>query len=105
VLADSHRDNLSHQSVDEKIKIWETINLAKEGLALYDRPVIYITENGISIRAGTVEEAVEDRKRINYIRDDFSEARKAQTEGVAGAATLSGRCSITLNGHRDMPFT
>jgi beta-glucosidase len=64
--------------------------IAPEGLgkllrwidARYDRPVIYITENGTSVCAETVEEAVGDQKRINYIRDYFSEARKAQTDGV-----------------------
>lgn len=50
--------------------------------ARYDRPVIYVTENGTSIRAETVSEAVEDQKRTDYICDYFSEARRAKSDGV-----------------------
>lgn len=48
----------------------------------YGRPAIYITENGTSICTATVDEAIEDQKRIDYIRDYFAEARQAQAEGV-----------------------
>lgn len=64
--------------------------IAPEGLgkllrwidARYGRPVIYITENGTSILGDTVAEAVEDQKRIDYIRDYLAEAQKAAADGA-----------------------
>jgi beta-glucosidase len=50
--------------------------------ARYEHPPIYITENGTSILADSVEEAVDDDQRSDFIRDYLSEAFKARADGV-----------------------
>jgi beta-glucosidase len=48
----------------------------------YGRPPVYVTENGTSVKADTVEEAVEDQKRIDYYRDYIAVVQKAADDGV-----------------------
>jgi len=48
----------------------------------YDGPAMYITENGAAFADELVDDAVEDPRRVAYLRDHFAAAWQAIEEGV-----------------------
>jgi len=48
----------------------------------YDRPAIYVTENGIATREADASEAIHDTQRSLYFEEYVASALKARSEGV-----------------------
>ena len=61
---------------------WGCRKLLEWITARYDRPTIYITENGCAFPDGPVDGKVADRRRIDYLQGYLSECHQAITNGV-----------------------
>lgn len=61
---------------------WGCRKLLEWVTARYDRPAIYITENGCAISGNSIEECIKDSRRIDFLTAYLKECKKAIDNGV-----------------------